>query len=94
MHEETESAEAIPNPMIRETTTLDFVLDQYLDLRTISGTFCTNSSRTSNQSRLEVSLHFLHPVASLSRSKCCRVLGRPEILMVAFTPSPNLLYLW
>jgi hypothetical protein len=40
MHDETEAAEAIPNPMIGRRRHQFFVPDQYLDLRTISGTFC------------------------------------------------------
>jgi hypothetical protein len=52
MHDETEAAEAIPNPMMGRRRHQFFVPDQYLDVRAISGTSCTKFKSNINQSIL------------------------------------------
>ena len=99
MHAEAEAAEAIPNPMIGRRRRQFFVPDQYLDLRTISGSFCTTYFKVEQQINPVLEILFIfctrcHRWRAYRVAKCCRVLGRPEILIFSSSHPLQSLYIF
>ena len=99
MHAEAEAAEAIPNPMIGRRRRQFFVPDQYLDLRTISGSFCTTYFKVEQQINPVLEILFIfctrcHRWRAYRVAKCCRVLGQPEILIFSSSHPLQSLYIF